>query len=400
MNKNCLIVQSGGPTSVINSTLHGLITGCQNDNSINKVYGAKQGIYGLLTGNYVSLDNIPVQVTNRLKETPGIALGSWRHKLTDRDIDIIIDKLLIYNINILFFIGGNGSMYVANKINNQAIERGIDLIVVGIPKTIDNDIMHTHHSPGYGSAAKFLATCTMECGLDIKSLWNNNKVTILETMGRNTGWLAAATALAKIEGEVPHHIFIPEVPFYIDEFLNIIEKTTSTHGYAFIVVSEGIRDNNGVVIGSNEGVDRVGRPSVGGVSAYLTSMIENNTKYSARYVVPSIMQRTGMHLASKHDLDTAYEIGLEAVKNAVSEIKDVMVALEGPEKESKFKNIPLTNVAGIERSFPLEWYDSQSNSVEKEFLDYVRPLIQGEPSIDIKGGLPSYQSNFLSKISY
>ncbi len=391
MRTNCLIVQSGGPTSVINSTLCGIIEEAFQSGFVHKVYGSRQGIYGLLHGDYADLGKLSEQNLARLRRTPGIALGSWRSKLSEEDIHTMVSHMQSFDIGIVFYIGGNGSMKVAHMIYESALSRGYPLIVIGVPKTIDNDIMHTHHTPGFGSAAKFVGTCIMEAGLDIYSLWHNQKITIVETMGRNTGWLAASSALARLNGSAcPHRIYIPESPFSIEAFLRDIQATYREHGYAMVVVSEGIRDANGRIVGEDPEVkDRVGRPGVGGVSAYLTRLVQEHTGYSARYAVPSIWQRTGMHMASATDANEAYLIGKEAVRRAAEGVSGMMITLR--DAAGTFGLEPLANVAETERPFPLEWYNAEENFVTSEFVDYVLPLIQGEVSVEMHNGLPVYQ---------
>ncbi|WP_010268338.1 diphosphate--fructose-6-phosphate 1-phosphotransferase [Paenibacillus senegalensis] len=394
MKGNYLIVQSGGPTSVINSTLCGIIEEIRAMNSSGKLYGAKQGLYGLLHGDYVDLSDLSPQEAGRLKKTPGAALGTWRHKLTEEHFQTIINHMRAYDIRFLFYIGGNGSMYVADQLNRTAGMAGYPLSVVGIPKTIDNDIMHTHHTPGYGSAAKFIATCTLECGLDIQSLWGNNKITILETMGRNTGWLAAASILARGEEDsVPHRVYIPESPFSLERFLLDVQTSYETYGYALAVVSEGIRDDEGNIVGYSGEIDRVGRPGVGGVGSYLAAMIEQETPFASRSVVPAIWQRTGMHVASGIDVKEAFQVGKAAVRSLKKGSSGSMISLNAPVEGSfTFGEVPLANVASHERPFPLEWYDAERSLIKAEFREYALPLIQGEVELEMKNGLPRYQS--------
>lgn len=397
MHSNVLIVQSGGATSVINSTLCGLVKNARESPGIGAIYGSKQGIYGLLRADYADLGGISDHELTRLQATPGTALGTWRHKLNEEHFQLIVDYLDQRQIGCLFYIGGNGSMFVANRIYETAASRGLDLVVIGLPKTIDNDIMHTHHTPGYGSAAKFMAVSTMECGIDIRSLWDNRKITVLETMGRNTGWLAAACALARRNGLLaPHHIYIPESPFSEEKFLRDAELAYETHGYSLVVVSEGIRDRSGRIIGGeNASADKVGRPGVGGVSSYLAQLLEQHTPYAARNVVPSIWQRTGMHLASGRDLGEAYLLGKEAIQYAISGASGIMMTLQQTaDGEFSFGTVPLSQVSGIERTFPIEWYDSERSMVKPAFLDYAMPLIQGEPAMEWEDGLPVYSSVF------
>jgi len=392
---NCLIVQSGGPTAVVNSILTGIIEESYINNKIEKIYGAYQGIYGLLNKKYVDLSYLTKKELNFLGSTPGASLGSWRKKVTEEEINMIITHMNSFHIKTVYFVGGNGTMQLAHMINQVANESIFQLKVIGIPNTIDNDIVGTEHTPGYGSAAKFLNTCVMEVGQDLTSLWDNQKITIIESMGRNTGWLAASTALAKNKNNTfPNLIYIPEIPFSKENFLSDVQKVYEKQGYALIVVSEGLRDEQGEIINNDYALNKnkTSGLNVGGVSAYLSRIIEDNTKYSSRYISPGVWQRTSMRFASRTDIQESYRIGQEAVRQTWDELSGKMITISSQKNKNEmtFNSEYLDKIAGYEKKVPKHWYDKEKKNVTEEFINYVFPLIQGEVQMPMEKGVPIF----------
>lgn len=396
MEVNCLIVQSGGPTSVINSSLYGIVEQAKKSGVIDNVYGSRYGVHGLLHGDYIHLSSIPLGKLEYLRYTPGAALGSWRYKIEETDeVEQIVEHLVRNHIRYLFCIGGNGSMYLADLIQTVACAKGYSIHVVGVPKTIDNDLTHTDHCPGYGSAAKFFSTCLMDIAMDIGSTLATNRVTIIETMGRNSGWLAAACGMVcSNDGEMPHYIYIPEIPFEEASFLASMEKACKERGSALVIVAEGIVDKNGAIIGKSSAKDNVGRPQLGGVSSYLTGLIEQETSLTSRYLQPSIWQRSSMRTSSLVDITEAYEIGKYACNYATAGNSGDMISIQrkpGALYQVEWKPVSLKKAAGVERKFPVEWYDKRTSFVNQAFIDYLHPLIQGEVEVPMRNGLPDYK---------
>lgn len=398
MKINCLISQSGGPTAVINNSLVGLIDEMKLSGFKGRIYGSVGGIQGLLAENFINLSLLENEERIRLRWTPGSALGTCRYKLTLEESEKIVEILKKYNIHYFFYIGGNGSMQVAKMIEDAAISLGYDLIVIGIPKSIDNDLLETDHTPGYGSAAKFLTTSLMDMQMDVASYPNNNRVTIVETMGRHTGWLAAACALAEDSEQSQSLIYIPEVPFQLDDCINKVNEIHRQKRNSFIVVSEGIRNRKGNLINEdNIEFDNLDRPKLGGVATYLQKVIEENTGISTRSITPSIWQRSSVLLSSKTDVDEAYDVGRKAWTYAKQGMTGVMIGIDrlpSGEEEYQVEYNPkkLQSVAGKEKYVPIDWYNQKNNTMKDEFIRYVSPLIQGEIIIPMENGLPKYTS--------
>ncbi|GIN91726.1 pyrophosphate--fructose 6-phosphate 1-phosphotransferase [Siminovitchia terrae] len=398
MLENCMIVQSGGPTAVINNSMIGLIDQIHIANFKGKIYGAIGGIHGLIHDSFIDLSELSPNDRERLRWTPGAALGTCRHKLTDDEIEKIIYILKKYNIRFFFYIGGNGSMKVAKLIDDRAKMTGFNLTVIGIPKSIDNDLLETDHSPGYGSASKFLATSILDMKMDVASYPYNKRVTIIETMGRHTGWLAAACSLATYEKDYSQNlIYIPEAPFDLDQCLVKIKKAQQENRDTFIMVAEGIKDNLGQLINDeNVEYDLLGRPKLGGVSSYLKGIVESETGIETRAIAPSIWQRSSMLHSSRTDVEEAYELGKQSWYYAEKGYSSVMVSMDKEEDSLKdykinYRPKPLEKVAGKEKFVPKSWYDEKNNNMANEFIKYVEPLIQGEVVLPRERGLPIYK---------
>ncbi len=389
---NALVGQSGGPTAVINSSLYGVIMEAKQHSVIENVYGAIHGIEGVLKREIIDLTRQDDSIIQGLTRTPGAALGGCRYKVSDPDLDEIFQVFDEYNIKYFFYIGGNDSMDTAHRISEYAKQIGFELRVMGIPKTIDNDLPETHHCPGFGSSAKYVTTSVREAGIHTASMYTSEPITILQTVGRNTGWLPGASALARVDEEdAPHLICFPEIPFDLDEFLGKVEDTYRRIGGVFIVVGEGLKKADGsyVSVQADEvATDAFGHPMLGGVSDFLREAIEKNLKIKARNVKLDICQQAAMHFASRRDVNDAIAVGQSAVRAAVDGKSGFMITLLAEEGATGLTE--LEKVANIERKVPREWIDASGSFVTADFLKYARPLIQGEASVEIQDGLPAY----------
>ena len=399
--KNCIVAQSGGPTSVINASAMGVLEENINSHYYDNVYAGINGIQGILNNNIVNLSSLPYDEVKGLKYTPSSGLGSCRYKLKsfkenpDEYIKLfeILEK---YEIKTFFYIGGNDSQDTVHKFSIYAKEHNKDVKFIGIPKTIDNDLPIMDHTPGFGSAAKLIATSVLENFLDA-SVYPAKGVFILETMGRDTGWLAASACIATINGNpAADFIYLPEVAFSIENFLEDVSRKLTEKDHVFVVVSEGIRTKEGKFIGeaSDTGLDKFGHAQLGGVCAYLKDLLlTTNTAEKVRVLELSTIQRCSMHCASQTDIDEAFEVGKAAVTYSINGISGNMIGIR------RLSNSPYTSepfvletekVANNIKYFPLEWINAEGNNVTSEAYDYTLPLIMGEPKISIENGLPKY----------
>lgn len=399
---NCLVAQSGGPTSVINASACGVIQEAFKSSEINKVYGALNGIAGVLNEDLFCLNEESPEEIELLKVTPSSALGSCRYKLksledSEGDFKRIIEVFKAHDIRYFFYIGGNDSMDTAFKVSQYAQKVGYELKSIGVPKTIDNDLPITDHTPGFGSAAKFLATSVKEIGLDAR-VYNYNTVTICEIMGRNAGWLTASTALAKkYEDDAPHFIYLPEVPFSFEQFDKDIRFALEKYNYAVVAVSEGIKNDEGKYISelTNQTLmkDAFGHVQLGGVTDVLAAYVSHNICKKVRIVNYSTIQRSAAHCASLTDNEEAYFCGQMAVRYAIEGHTGKMVGMfRGNSKEyvCETQLIDLDDVANKEKTIPREWINEEGNFVKQEAIDYIRPLIMGEVKIKMENGIPRY----------
>jgi len=399
---NCIFGQSGGPTSVINASAAGVFQEALRQGCIDKVYGAAHGIRGILTENFYDIGQEDPYELELLKTTPSSALGSVRYKLKDPDVDDTDYKRLLevfkkYNIRYFFYNGGNDSMDTCNKVSKYMQKAGYECRVMGVPKTIDNDLWGTDHCPGYGSAAKYVATTTMEVYLDAR-VYDTGMITILEVMGRNAGWLTAAAALASYKGKGPDLIYLPEVPFDMDKFLSDVTEIYNKNGKVIVAVSEGIKDKDGKYIseyGSDlaKTKDSFGHAQLGGLAATLAAIVKEKTGSKVRGIEFSLLQRCAAHLGSLTDVNEAYLAGQMAVRYAVEGVTDKMVGFEraeGPEYKCNIKLFDLHEVANTEKKVPREWINKEGNGVTEEFVKYALPLIQGESKPVLEDGLPRF----------
>lgn len=398
----CIIGQSGGPTSVINASALGAMEAALKSNSITRVLGAEHGIKGVLDDRLYDIGLEDKSELELLRFTPSSALGSCRYKISDPDVDDTDYKRILeifkkYDVRYFFYNGGNDSMDTCNKISKYMQKSGYECRIMGIPKTIDNDLFGTDHCPGYGSAAKYIATSCMEVYLDAH-VYDIGMITILEIMGRNAGWLVAASALAASKGCGPDLIYLPEVAFDLDTFISDVKSIYDNKGKCIIAVSEGIRDKNGKYIseyGSSlaSQKDAFGHSQMGGLAATLTNIVKENTGAKVRGIEFSLLQRCAAHSASKTDYDESYAAGAAAVENAINGVTDKMVGFECDRSNGykcNIKLLPLDIVANTEKKVPREWINEKGNGVNSEFVDYALPLIAGETELPKEDGLPRF----------
>lgn len=385
LSGNLLVAQGGGPTAVINCSLVGVIDEFKRFESkgAGKIIGALQSIDGIIDEKLINLGKENQTKLNRLYNQPAAALGSCRRKMKEEDYGHIIEVFKKYDVRYFLYIGGNGSMHTVHKVNQLAKSIGYELIAVGIPKTIDNDLAYTDHCPGFGSAARYFATVTREIGLDIKAL--PTPVSVIETLGRNTGWLAAASSLAKQnEGDAPNLIYFPEKAFNLDVFLSDVSNVYEKYGRAVIVVSEGLKDETGMYLGGvkeEASRDGFGRNLPGGAASFLAQKISEKLKLRARSEKPGLAARTSVANISIVDQKEAYLAGRYAVRAAVKGISGVMITLlrDGNEKyKCRFGSVELEKVAIAEKLLPSVFMNSKGNFVSNAFTNYCYPLIGGQ----------------------
>lgn len=379
---NMLVGQSGGPTAVINSSLAGVVQEALKHPEIDGIYGMLHGIQGVFDEKFADLRSEKPEVIEGLRHTPAAALGSCRRKLKAEDYARILEIFKKHNIRYLFYIGGNDSADTSYQIDKLAHETGYEMRVIGVPKTVDNDLAVTDHCPGYGSAARYLAMATLDAGFDTEAIGNVDRVKVIEAMGRNAGWLAmAGTLAAENPDQAPHLTYLPEVAFNEQNFLADVDKTVSRLGYCLIVASEGIRGADGNVITDSKEVDSFGHVQLGGVADYLCKLVTRELKIKARYDKPGTLQRASMACASSTDLDEAYRVGHEAVLHATNGITGQMVVLDrisnNPYK-CETRLAPLSEVANAEHKVPRDFINEAGNGVTAKYLEYARPLI-GDP---------------------
>ena len=397
----CLIAQSGGPTSVINASVYGAVIEALNSECITQVLGAAHGVMGILNDELFDLGREDRAELDLLPNTPASALGSCRHKLAapekdDTDYRRILEVFRRHNIRYFFYNGGNDSMDTCDKISRYFAGSGWDCRVMGIPKTIDNDLFGTDHCPGFGSAAKYIATTCMEVSRDAV-VYDYKTATVIEIMGRNAGWLTAAAALSSRFGAGPDLIYLPETDFDLNRFLSEVKRILAAKSSVLVAVSEGIHDRDGVLISEygskNSAVDAFGHAQLGGLAAALAQLIQQETGVKSRGIELSLMQRCGAHLASRTDIDEAMLAGKTAVAAAVKGESGKMVAFRCSRENGyvcETELIPLTQVANVEKKIPAEWILPDGQGVTEEFIRYALPLIQGESGRTVENGLPRF----------
>lgn len=400
--KNCMVAQSGGPTAAINASLAGVIAGVAESSMYHTVYGSLNGITGILNNDFINLTELmgqdPDNLT-RLAQTPAMYLGSCRYKLPDYLDDdsayvFIFKQFADYNIEAFFYIGGNDSMDTVLKLSEYGRRIGSPVRIIGIPKTIDNDLCETDHTPGFGSAAKYIASSLLEIAHDT-FIYAVKSVTIVEIMGRDAGWLTAASALARNGyNTAPHLIYLPEVPFDSEDFLLDVKRLLFERNNVIVAVSEGIRDASGNYISASEqSVDTFGHSQLSGAGKTLEFLVKEKLGVKVRSVEVNVLQRCAAHLASKTDLDEAFALGKKAVALSMEGVTASMVTIERVSNdpyEVTYGYAEIKNIANEARSIPLDWISPSRNDVEQPLIDYLAPLIVGEPQLTYRNGLPVY----------
>lgn len=397
MNGACLVGQSGGPTSVINASVAGIVQTALKQDNITEVYGALNGIEGIINEDIIDFKLEDPKEIDLLKNTPSAALGSVRFYLKPyKENDEVYQKILKvfkkYDIRFFFYIGGNDSMDSCNKLDEYFKNVGYKCNVIGIPKTIDNDLVCCDHTPGYGSAAKYIATTISEIYLDINS-YKTGRVTVVEVMGRDAGWLTASSKLASLNGCNPDLIYLPEAPFNLDKFLIDVKRIYEEKKKVFIIVSEGIRNEKGEYILTYRNFnnnDTFGHLQLGGVSNVLCEIVTNTYKYPVRAIELNLPQRCASHLASKTDINEAYEAACFGLIKAVNGETGKMVTINRVNNTAIYDLVELNKVATLVKTVPNHFINQEGNQITSNYIDYALPLINGEPSLEYENGLPRF----------
>ena len=395
----CIIGQSGGPTAVINASAQGVIETALKAENITRVFGAAHGIKGVLDEKLYDMDKEDPAELALLKHTPSSALGSCRYKLADPDVDDtdykrILEVFKKYDVRYFFYNGGNDSMDTCNKISKYMQKVGYECRIMGVPKTIDNDLNGTDHCPGFASAAKYIATSCMEVWQDAH-VYDTGMVTIIEIMGRHAGWLAGSAALATWAGCGPDLVYLPETDFDMDQFMADVKRIYNENSNCLVAVSEGIHYADGTFVSEakTSATDGFGHAQLGGLAVMLAEKVKSELGVKVRGIELSLLQRCAAHSASKTDIEEAYLAGSAAVEAAVSGITDKMVAFNCSRENGYKCEIqlqPLDIVANFEKKVPREWINEAGNGVEQPFIDYVLPLIQGEANAPQESSLPRF----------
>ena len=395
-----IIGQSGGPSSVINCSAYGVIKTALESDVITKVYGANHGIVGVLNDRLMIMDEEDPAELERLLYTPSSALGSCRYKIADPDVDDTDYKRILeifqkYNVRYFFYNGGNDSMDTCNKISKYMSKVGYECRVMGVPKTIDNDLAGTDHCPGFASAAKYIATSVMEVSRDCQ-VYDTGMVTIIECMGRHAGWLTAAASLANLKGDGPDLVYLPEVDFNMDQFVSDVKRVYGEKHNCIVAVSEGVHyaDGSFVSEAKTAATDGFGHAQLGGLAARLADVAKEATGAKVRGIELSLLQRCAAHCASGTDMAESFMSGKVAVEAAVSGVTDKMVGFECTRDAKGYhcepKLFDLSLVANTEKKVPREWINAEGNGVTQGFIDYCLPLIQGETDMVKEDGLPRF----------
>jgi len=401
---NLLVAQSGGPTVVINSSVAGVIQEAGKHPEIEEIYGGLNGIYGILNEDLIDINDEKAKTIGALKHTPAAALGTCRYKIdfvnnpeqASKDMDRLFQVLEAHNIRFFFYAGGNDSQDTSNKIHEEAVKRGYELRVIGVPKTIDNDLPHTDHCPGYGSVVKYNATTVMEVGEDVGSMaTDDGSCCIVEVMGRAAGWIAAGTVAAKrSEDDAPHIILLPEIRLNEEAFLAKIKETIDRLGYCIVVAGEGVKNAAGEEIGADKSkIDSFGHAVLSGAAESLKELIQGKLNLKTRTVKLGYAQRAAAHHASATDIDEALACGVAAVKAALEGKSGFMVKLVRLANEPYQWGTalqPLGDIANVEHLIPRAWISEDGFMPNENFVKYVTPLIQGSHPVPTENGLPKF----------
>ena len=398
--KNAFYAQSGGVTAVINASACGVIETAKASKAIGTVYAGKNGILGALNEELIDTSKETAATIRQLRHTPSGAFGSCRYKLKSIDesraeYQRLIEVFKAHNIGHFFYNGGGDSQDTTHKLAEFSAEVGYPLNCIGIPKTIDNDLPLTDNCPGFGSVAKYVAISTKEAALDIASMCESStKVFILEVMGRNAGWIAAAGGLAiQEDGDAPHMIIFPEIPFEREKFLRRVNQNVKKHGYCVIIASEGAQDAAGQYLSGSTGTDAFGHIQLGGVAPTLAEMIKRKFGYKYHWAMADYLQRSARHIASKTDVEQAYALGEAAVHFALAGKTAVMPTIvrgKGKQYRWEIGEAPLAKVANVEKMLPRHFISRDGWGITEAARSYLTPLIAGEDYPPYKNGLPVY----------
>lgn len=401
MKKNVIVGQSGGPTAVINASLYGVVYEALNrEDTLGTVYGMINGIEGFLCDQV--MDMKPLELSGELeliKTTPGSYLGSCRYKLPedleDEVYPRLFEKFAAYNIGYFFYIGGNDSMDTVSKLSRYANQIESDIRFIGIPKTIDNDLVLTDHTPGFGSAAKYVASTVREIAVDASVYDNKKSVTIVEIMGRHAGWLAASSVLArKFEGDNPVLIYLPEVAFDQETFIEKVKTALETTPNLVVCISEGINDGNGTFVcelASDVGVDTFGHKMLTGSGKYLENLVKERLGVKVRSIELNVCQRCSSSMLSKTDQKEAIASGAYGVTCALKGETGKMIAFNRTEDyRIDYVTEDVNLICNQEKTVPLEWIINDGSDIGEEFIRYAAPLIQGDVSVPSENGLPKF----------
>ena len=409
MKKNAFYAQSGGVTSVINATASALILEAKKHKTkIGKVYAGKNGILGALREDLIDTSKESISAIKSLKERPGGIFGSCRLKLKDlnknkKEYKRLVEVFKAHNIGYFFYNGGNDSADTAYKVSQISKELDYPINCIAIPKTVDNDLAVTDCCPGFGSAAKYIATSTLEASLDVESMSETStKVFILEVMGRHAGWMAASSALARSSNnDAPHIILLPEVVFNQQKFLNKIKSAIKKNGFCVIVASEGVKNAKGNFLAESDTRDSFGHTQLGGVAPYLSSLITKKLKLKNHWSVSDYLQRSARHIASKTDLQHAEAVGIHAVKYAIRGMNGVMPVIirgKGPRYTWKIQPASLSKIANVEKKLPKSFISKDGFNVNLKAVRYLQPLIIGEAYPKFFNGIPKLEKLKLVKV--
>ena len=403
---NLLVAQSGGPTAVINASVAGVIQEAGRHDVIEEIYGGMNGILGILNEQLIDLNEEKARTIEGLKYTPAAGLGTCRYKIdfkkkpeqAAKDMDRLFEVFKAHNIRYFFYAGGNDSQDTANKIHEETIKRGFEVRVIGVPKTIDNDLPHTDHCPGYGSVIKYNAATVMEIATDVSSMaTDDGSCCIIEVMGRAAGWIAAGTVLARREqNDAPHIILLPEIPFNEAAFLAKVKETVAKNKYCVVVVGEGLKNDKGEEIGADKSrLDAFGHPVLSGAADRLAEIVQGRMNLKTRTVKLGYAQRAASHFASETDMLEAVACGEAAVRAAVDGKSGFMVKIVRTQSQPYKWTTglqDLKDIANVEHFIPRDWISEDGFLPNEKFVAYAGPLIEGEVKVPMQGGLPKYVS--------
>ncbi len=399
--RNIFYAQSGGPTAVINATACGVIeTARAQRDYFGKVYAGKNGILGALAEELIDTSKESAATIAALRHTPASAFGSCRYKLQSienkrAEFERLIEVCAAHNIGYFLYNGGNDSQDTSHKIATVSQQLGYPMQCIGLPKTIDNDLVMTDNCPGFGSVAKYVAVATREAGLDVASMHaSSTKVFILEVMGRHAGWIAAATGLANQTRDLPPHIILfPELAFNATAFINKVKQCVQRYGYCVIAASEGVRDSKGRFLTNSGTTDAFGHVQLGGMAPYLAALIKTKLGYKYHWAVADYLQRAAAHIASKTDNEQAYAIGRAGVLAARAGKNAVMMSIQRRASKKytwQVGTVPLAKIANREKTVPRRFISKDGFGITQACRDYIEPLIIGESYPAYKGGIPQY----------